>query len=117
MALRRRCRLVAYYPAVLSKQASSGSASFDPAAMLLCDPPSHKAIAGQEFWRLKRLEVFGGFFLLLFGVHLLFFPSVESRVIKEKSSVEPVIKNNTLLVFNKLPIRPFTVNIHNRGDT
>ena len=56
------------------------------------------------------------FFLLLFGVHLLFFPSVEPRVIKEKSSVEPVIKNNTLHVFNKLLIRPFTVNIYNRGD-
>ncbi len=56
------------------------------------------------------------FFLLLLGVHLLFFPSVEPRVIKEKSSVEPVIKNNTLLVFNKLLIRPFTVNIYNRGD-
>lgn len=56
------------------------------------------------------------FFLLLFGVHLLFFPSVEPRVIKEKSSVEPVIKKNSLLVFNKSPIRPFTVNIQKRGD-
>ena len=56
------------------------------------------------------------FFLLLFGVHLLFFPSVEPRVVKEKSSVEPVIKKNSLLVFNKLPIRPFTVNIQKRGD-
>jgi hypothetical protein len=56
------------------------------------------------------------FFLLLFGVHLLFFPRVESQVIKEKSSVQPVLKNNSLLVFNKLCIKPCAVHIQKRGD-
>jgi len=56
------------------------------------------------------------FLLLLYGVHLFSFSSMEPPVQKEKSSVEPLIKNNALLVFNKLSIRPCTLNIQNRGD-
>ena len=37
------------------------------------------------------------FFLLLYGVRLLFFSSVEPRAKKEMSSVKSAIKNNTYL--------------------
>ena len=57
------------------------------------------------------------FFLLLFGVHLLFFPSVEPKAIKDTSLVQHGITNKAMAVFKRLSVTPCSVHFDNKGDT